>query len=228
MLSANIMPSDWAQACVGALAHLQDQLPWHRQVGPAAREHTHAASTSDEECMASYRRGDPQAFRILYQRYRDRLHRYVLRLASRPSEAEEVFQEIWIAVINSKDRYEPTSSFASWLFSIAHRRAADRWRALSRHAPDSLSPSTDEDLAQHVCAITHTPERHAQNDALGKALLAAIDTLPLPQREAFLMKAEGELSLEDIALATGVSRETVKSRLRYAQHRLRAALESWQ
>lgn len=178
--------------------------------------------------MASYRRGDSQAFRILYQRYRDKLHRYVLRLASRPGEAEEVFQDIWIAVINSKDRYEPTSSFASWLFSIAHRRAADRWRALSRHAPDGLSPSTEDDPAQHLPATTHTPERHAQNDALGKALLAAIDTLPLPQREAFLMKAEGELSLEDIALATGVSRETVKSRLRYAQQRLRAALAAWQ
>ena len=51
--------------------------------------------------------------------------------------------------------------------------------------------------------------------------------LPLPQREAFLLKAEGGLSLEDIALATGVPRETVKSRLRYAQQRLREALEPW-
>jgi RNA polymerase sigma-70 factor (ECF subfamily) len=42
------------------------------------------------------------------------------------------------------------------------------------------------------------------------------------------MKAEGGLSLEEIALATGVSRETVKSRLRYAQQRLRTALEAWQ
>ena len=225
MLSATTMPNDWAQTCLDALAYLQDQLPWHAQARPSR---TDRASASDEDCMASYRRGDTEAFRILYQRYRDKLHRYVLRLSNRPSEAEEVFQDIWISVINGKDRYEPTSSFAAWLFSIAHRRAADRWRALSRHAPDGLSSSAEDDLAQHIPALTHTPERHAHNDALGEALLAAIETLPLPQREAFLMKAEGGLSLEEIALATGVSRETVKSRLRYAQQRLRTALEAWQ
>jgi len=62
---------------------------------------------------------------------------------------------------------------------------------------------------------------------MGLALLEAIRNLPLPQREAFLMKADGDLSLDDIAMATQVSRETVKSRLRYAQRRLRDALEAW-
>ena len=58
-------------------------------------------------------------------------------------------------------------------------------------------------------------------------ILEAVNGLPLPQREAFLMKAEGELSLEDIAFATGTTRETVKSRLRYAQQKLREALQAW-
>ncbi|MET0331527.1 MAG: sigma factor-like helix-turn-helix DNA-binding protein [Dyella sp.] len=58
-------------------------------------------------------------------------------------------------------------------------------------------------------------------------MLAAIATLPLPQREAFLLKAEGALSLEEIAQITDSSRATVKSRLRYASTKLRAALEPW-
>ncbi len=180
--------------------------------------------------MARYQQGDAAAFRVLYLRYRDKLHRYVLRLANNPSEAEEVFQEAWISVIRSKDGYRPELSFAAWLFSMAHRRAADRWRALTRHAPDGQCAQDSGDpelLEQHTHAVRQTPEFHMHNDALRQALQAAVQQLPLPQREAFLLKAEAELGLEDIATVTGVSRETVKSRLRYAQRRLREALETW-
>jgi RNA polymerase sigma-70 factor (ECF subfamily) len=82
-------------------------------------------------------------------------------------------------------------------------------------------------LEHHAGPSRHAPDHHLDNDALGKALIDAVQALPLPQREAYLMKAEGELSLEDIAMATGTTRETVKSRLRYAQQKLREALQSW-
>lgn len=194
-----------------------------------AKEQAIAVALSDEACMQRYRQGDSQAFRLLYQRYREKLHRYVLRLSARESEAEEVFQEVWIAVIRNRDSYDSSASFATWLFSIAHRRAADRWRALSRHAPDGLNAADDLDdtLPSSAIAITATPEREWHSRSLGEALLDAIGNLPLPQREAFLMKAEGELSLDEIALATGVNRETVKSRLRYAQKRLREVMLPW-
>jgi RNA polymerase sigma-70 factor (ECF subfamily) len=230
MFSTNTMPDAWTQACMDVMASLQAQLPWRMQDAAAATALLPDDASTDEDCMSRYQKGDAQAFRILYLRYRQKLHRYVLRLAARPSEAEEVFQEVWVAVIRGREGYEPMAPFAAWLFSIAHRRAADRWRTLARHAPDWRShPETDEPdlLGQHLEAIHATPERYVHNDALGKALLAAVQELPLPQREAFLMKAEGGLSLEDIAFATGVSRETVKSRLRYAQRRLREALEDW-
>jgi RNA polymerase sigma-70 factor (ECF subfamily) len=55
-------------------------------------------------------------------------------------------------------------------------------------------------------------------------LLAALAELPEAQREAFLLQQEGEFSLEEIAQATGVNRETAKSRLRYALAKLRASL----
>ena len=55
-------------------------------------------------------------------------------------------------------------------------------------------------------------------------VLAALGELPDAQREAFLLQQEGELSIEEIAAATGVSRETAKSRLRYAVAKLRASL----
>ncbi|HEX7816741.1 sigma-70 family RNA polymerase sigma factor [Dyella sp.] len=201
-------------------------LAWLNQGQHAANDGMPGAD-SDNACLLRYRRGDIQAFGTLYQRYRERLHRYALRLAGNAAEAEEVCQETWIAAIRSHDRFDATASFAAWLFSIAHRRAADRWRALRRHAPDGLLGDDAEDGALSVSDPTPSPERQWYSRNMGQALLDAIDRLPLLQREAFLLKAEGNLSLEEIAIATETSRETVKSRLRYAQQRLRDAMEPW-
>lgn len=229
MCSAPTMSVDVSEAFANALSFLQQQTAWQgQQIDVAAL--APMSTLSDENCMGRYQQGDAAAFRVLYLRYRDKLHRYVLRLANSPSEAEEVFQEAWISVIRSKDGYRSGHSFAAWLFSMAHRRAADRWRALARHAPDAQhAVDSDEPqmLEQHGHAVHQTPEFHVHNDALRAALQAAVQQLPLPQREAFLLRAEAELSLDDIATVAGVSRETVKSRLRYAQRRLREALESW-
>jgi RNA polymerase sigma-70 factor (ECF subfamily) len=209
-------------------AFLQAWAPWQTQIDASRRPPDAMLALTDEACMARYQDGDSRAFEALYLRYREKSHRYLLRLANRPSEADEIFQEVWIAVIRGKARYEPSAPFGSWLFSIAHRRAADRWRSLSRHAPEWKGQSRDERELEWIPAATaQMPERIMHNDALGRALLDAIARLPLPQREAFLMRAEGDLSLDDIATATQVSRETVKSRLRYAQQRLRDALETW-
>lgn len=57
--------------------------------------------------------------------------------------------------------------------------------------------------------------------------MAAIDRLPPPQRAVFLLKAEADLSLEEIAAATNASVEATKSRMRYAVARLRAELATW-
>jgi len=224
-MSVAIAPStNWTQACAQALAHLHHQLSQ-----PHIRRVAEASPLSDADCMQRYRNGDAQAFRILYARYREKLHRYTLRLSGKASEAEEIFQDVWMAVVNGKDRYQPDAPFAAWLFGIAHRRAADRWRVLGRHAPDAVDPheNADDAIEHHAASPLHAPDRHLDNDALGKALVEAVKALPLPQREAFLMKAEGELSLEDIAFATGTTRETVKSRLRYAQQKLRETLQPW-
>lgn len=217
-----------------ALARLGAQMLAH---GPAAnralalptQSTASDAAANDALCMQRYQRGEPQAFRTLYERYREPLHRYVLRMSTSAAEADEVFQDVWLSVIQGKERFSAQMKFSAWLFAIAHRRIADRWRAQGRHAPDSLHRV--DDSAQALADIADTqlpgPDRHAHNHALGGVLLDAVSALPIAQREAFLMQAEAGLSLDEIAQVTGVPRETVKSRLRYASERLRRALEAW-
>ena len=84
---------------------------------------------------------------------------------------------------------------------------------VERHVDPAVA--ADRDREPEVLA-------QAQDDAT--ALLNAVAQLPPEQRSAFLMQAEGELSVEEIAAATGTSFETVKSRLRYARAKLRQLL----
>jgi RNA polymerase sigma-70 factor (ECF subfamily) len=89
-------------------------------------------------------------------------------------------------------------------------------------------PEPDTEALDSVVGPTcHEPDNQANNAALGVDLRVAIDALPLPQREAFLLRAEGGLSIDEIAAVTGANRETAKSRLRFALSRLRSALEPW-
>lgn len=198
-----------------AVLAVQLPFPIFRRMPPGA-----LTALSDEALMGRYRDGDPGAFEELYRRHRNRLHRFVMRMA--PREADEVFQEVWLAVVKGRGRYVPDARFVTYLFTIAHHQAATRWRAAGRAAvvsgdgSDDLVPDEGSDPLQALA-----------NQELGQALQTAIAQLPPPQREAFLMQAEGELSLAEIAEATGASRETVKSRLRYANRRLRSALEDW-
>lgn len=179
------------------------------------------ASLSDEALMLRYGEGDRDAFEVLYRRHRASLHRFVRRLA--PAESEELFQEVWLAVIRGRERYRPSAKFSTYLFAITHNKAASRLRALRRSHEEPL----DERGAEDIAADESGPLDAVQTAELGQALLSAIAALPLAQRETFLLHAEAGLGLDEIASVTGALRETVKSRLRYANKFLRKALEAW-
>ena len=185
-----------------------------------------STDASDEELLQRYRGGDSDAFRVLYGRHREHLYRFVLRLTANSAEGEEVFQETWMAVIYGRERFRADARFATYLFSIARKRAADRWRKRGTVVVESL-PEIEQPILDEELIAIYGPLDCAHNVELGNALSAAIDSLPPPQREAFLMQAESDLSLDEIAQATQTNPETVKSRLRYATRRLRKYLAEW-
>jgi RNA polymerase sigma-70 factor, ECF subfamily len=196
---------------------------------PALMEETRSTETSDSDqmLMESYRDGDAAAFNELYRRYRAPVRRFVAKLCWGQDQAEEIVQEVWLAVIRGARSYRPTAKFTTYLFSIAHRRLQDHWRSHGRHShafgPADPVPDPDE-IADDGAPV---PEDWAAHAELRSALMAAIDQLPPPQRAVFLLKAEAGLSLEEIAAATGASVEATKSRMRYAVARLRAQLSTW-
>lgn len=131
--------------------------------------------------------------------------------------------------IRARDTYAPTAKFATWIYTLAHHRLVDHWRSNARARVDSLDDEGDEETGAKVAAIPGSrvdePETRVASRAARKRIDAALAELPPAQRDAFLLHIESGLSLADIAAMTGAGEETVKSRVRYAYAKLRAALE---
>jgi RNA polymerase sigma-70 factor (ECF subfamily) len=182
--------------------------------------------------MLAYRDGDGAAFAALYARWRGPLYRYFLRQCGHAGQADELYQDVFMRVIGAAAGYAATAKFATWLFRIAHNRLVDHWRKLGREPVDPIASGTQGGVGDggefdSPAPAGAAPDRQAERKELGQALLAALNALPEVQREAFLLAEEGGLTLEEIAAASGVGRETIKSRLRYATAKLRHQLESW-
>lgn len=178
------------------------------------------AEPDDETLMLAYASGDAAAFEQLYRRHRDRLYRFLLRQLRNPGLADECFQDVWQRVIAARAGWQPEAAFSTWLFRIAHNRLNDHWRA-QRHRP--AAPSDAEERTARV-PDPETPERRLSEFEQRRRLQLALDELPDDQREVVQLRLEQELTLEEIGRITGVGRETVKSRLRYAMDKLRARL----
>ena len=178
------------------------------------------AATTDDALMLAWAAGDASAFEVLYGRHRGPLFRFLLaQLRDRPL-AEELYQDVWQRVIAARATWRPEAAFATWLYRIAHNRLNDHWRA-QRHRPPA---PLDAELRTAALADPEHPGSVAEQHEQRQRLQQALDELPDEQREAVLLRLQQELSLEEIGRITGVGRETVKSRLRYALDKLRARL----
>jgi RNA polymerase sigma-70 factor (ECF subfamily) len=178
--------------------------------------------TTDEDLMLAYGAGDAAAFEALYSRHRGPLFRFLLRQLREHALAEELYQDVWQRVITARERYRPEAKFSTWLYQIAHNRLTDHWRAQA-HRP--AAPEDAMDRAERE-PDPQTPERQLSAFEERRRLQLALEELPADQREAVLLRLEQELSLEEIGKITGVGRETVKSRLRYALDKLRHRLNT--
>lgn len=176
---------------------------------------------SDEQLMQAYAAGDADAFERLYQRMRKPLFGFLLRGLRDRGMAEECFQDVWMRVIDARGRYQASARFSTWMFQIAHNRMVDMWR---RQRPNSSLDDLPEGQMQASMSTVDTPEQEVDRFQSQRRLRDALSALPAEQCVALTLRLEQSLSLEEIGEVTGVGRETVKSRLRYAMDKLRQLL----
>lgn len=161
--------------------------------------------------------GDQQAFAELYDLLSARVFGLILRVLVNRSQSEEVLQEVFLEIWQSAARFAPNRGQGrTWILTIAHRRAVDRVRA--------SQSSTDRDLRAGIRDIGVAHDSVAEQVELsmaGERVVAALSTLPEPQREALIMSYYGGYSQSEIAVLVGVPLGTVKTRMRDGLSRLR-------
>ncbi|WP_342374661.1 RNA polymerase sigma factor [Myxococcus stipitatus] len=187
--------------------------------------------TSDERLMLAFQAGDARAFEALVRRHRTPVFNFILRFVGQRARAEDVLQETWLKVVRSAGEYQAKARFTTWVYTIARNLCVDSARKESYRQAASLESPVKGENGEEGRALSDalpdsgaSPERGAFNARLRPLLERALAALPEEQREVFVLREYSGIPFKDIAEVTGVSENTVKSRMRYALDGLRRRL----
>ena len=166
----------------------------------------------DELLVTLVQSGDRGALERLAVRWQPRLLRSARRFTGDAELAREAVQESWIGIVSGLGKLRDASRFPAWAFQILRRRCADRVRAVAADRPRS-----DELTETNEPASTPRPDD-------GIAINRAFAKLSTDQRIAATLFFVEQLTLDEIAIATGAPVGTVKSRIFAARRKLKEAL----
>ena len=171
--------------------------------------------TQEEEWIARMARGEPEAADALVRRYYPEILRYCLWHVPDASLAEDAAQETFLKMIRYFDRYRHRGQFRAFLYRIAANTCIDICRTLPER-----EVSLEASDAEFPYAEPGFEEIHADI-----SLRQLVRSLPQAQRELILLRYGQDLTLREIAEATGLPLRTVQSRLRAALKTLKKELE---
>ena len=186
------------------------------------------ADAQDQELVARLRAGDEEAFRSLFDRYASTAKALALRIVRQTQLAEEIVQEVFLAVWRSPDGYDGArGSVRSWLMGMVHHRAVDavrREEAQRRRADSVAAEARDETTADHADDVVEAIGRPEER----RVVRAALEQLPAEQREVLELMYFDGLTQTQVAEKTGLPLGTVKSRTLLGMRRMRSSLGRWE
>lgn len=172
---------------------------------------------SDEDLVSAFQKGEEKAFEILFKRYYPKVYRLALGLARHHHDAEDISQNVFLAVYIALRRFQPSVENACehWIKRIASRAAINFIRRRDRLTWVPLS-ETDEEGEEHQIEIPDTGPPHVakvEGNEIEAEIRQAIDRLPPKQRHVVRLRLFDDLSLEEIAIKIGRKVGTVKAHL---------------
>lgn len=173
-------------------------------------------SLSDAELARRCRRGDPGAWRALVERFTPLVYRLAVRMLRDGAEAEDVSQEVFLKMHRAFDQYDPTRPLAPWVARTAYNACLKRLERSARRRVtegDELQALPDE--------RARSPEESAADGEATALVLRALGGLPAQDRALLDLRYREGLSDVEVAEATGMPVNTVKTRIFRARGRLR-------
>jgi len=179
----------------------------------------------DAELMLRVRAGDSTSFTLLLEKHRGPVIHFIYRMVLNQAIAEELAQEVFLRVYRSRESYEPTAKFTTWLFRIATHLALNWIRdGKNERGQESLDGEIQEGVGRQVADRSRNVEQVLVYRVRLKEVREAIDLLPAKQRAAVLMHKYQEMEYSQIAKALACSESAVKSLLFRAYETLRSRL----
>ena len=182
------------------------------------------SSNPDLDLAERHRYGDPQAFEEVYDRYASMVYSLALRLAGKPSEAEDLAQEVFLRIYRHLGRFNGRSTLKTWVYRVTINHCRSRLGRLRRLFQ---LPVDDEGREQTDWVDERRgPEARALAHDAVRRVTAALQQVKPSFREAVVLRDIEELSYEEIASVLGIRIGTVRSRIARGREQLRRVLES--
>ncbi|MFH1145383.1 MAG: RNA polymerase sigma factor [bacterium] len=171
------------------------------------------STLTDQQAVERILAGDKEVFRVLVERYRVSLFSFLWRFTNHREESEDLTQETFLKAYLNLKRYDPARRFSTWLFTIGHRLAINRWKSLRLKLVELEEAHEVRDTGPDPLAVAIGVERREE---ISRALALLSEQYRLSLSLYYL----SDQSIKDIALVTGAPESTVKTWL----HRGRKAL----
>jgi RNA polymerase sigma-70 factor (ECF subfamily) len=179
----------------------------------------------DTQLMLRAQNNDDASFGVLMDRHRTSLVQHLSRLVQNPAVAEELAQDVFLRIHRSREKWEPSAKFSTWLFRISTNVAYNHFRDEKYHNRNlSLDREIPNSRKREISDGRRGVEKALVDDVRVKEIRAAIAALPFKQRAAVLMHKYEEMDYSQIAVVLGCTPSAVKALMFRAYEALRADL----
>ncbi len=165
---------------------------------------------TDDELIKDYLSGKTKAFDELFNKYRSKLYPYILSLCLNTDEAEDIFQETFIKMIDKLPSYKPQNKFSAWLFLMARNTFLDsrknKKEKFYREATslDAKREGEDETFKEEFLASVGDPQSEMIKKEKEELIISAMNELSSQQRDIISLRHFAGLSFKEIAQELGI------------------------
>ena len=184
-------------------------------------------SFSDEQdLIRESSQGDREAFRVLVERYQNKMIRLITQVIRSREDAEDIVQESFVKAYSSLGSFRGQSSFYTWLYRISFNLAIDWKRRAARRGGDKHElADIEQGKVAPAFVKENSPTDQVYQKEQSKLIASALQELTEDHRAVIVLREIDGLSYEEIAKVTNASLGTVMSRLHYARKKLQSSLK---
>ncbi len=179
---------------------------------------------TDEELMKQYITGNPTAFEELALRYEKLILNFAYPYFRNIPQSEDIVQEVFVRVVESKDKYNPDKPFKPWIYQIARNRIYDELRRKKRWSLRMFQSKDTDELSRKAGTVpdpTLSPRETLNQEELGTIVMEGIQALDERSKDLVILRHIQGLSVREVAEVLDLAEGTVHS----GTHRALATLQ---